>query len=140
MKNKLKFLLPSLLVFFILLSSSNLSYAQEDTGSIELSIKLTTGDRLGLYQTIVKVYQDNDEEPYVVVGFPEANPFLIESLPTGHKYIVDVFVNGMHAETAKIDVNGDEKLEMTLPTAGGYVFVVYYDDGQTPIEKSQSNY
>jgi len=134
MKNKLKIFLPSLIVFFIILSSSNLSFAQEDMGSLEIILKYTSGDRLGLYQTIVTVYQDNNEEPYVVVGFPETNPFLIDPLPIGHRYQVDVHVNGMLAETTKIDVDGDEKLEMFLPNAGGYVFVVYYDDGTTPVE------
>jgi len=74
MKNK--FLLPSLLVFFIIISSSNLSFAQEDTGSINVTIRYNTFDRIDTYQTVLKVYQDNNVDPFVVIGFPELNPIL----------------------------------------------------------------
>jgi len=125
------------LVFFFLISNSTTSFAQESMGSIELTIRYSTGDRLDLYQTTVKVYQDLDEEPFVTAGFPESNPFLIDPLPTGHKYKVEIYVNGMLGETTKIDVNGDEELEMFVPSAGGYVFVVYYDDKTTPIKDTK---
>ena len=134
MKNKSKFLLPCLLVFFIIISSSTLSFAQEDTGSIDVTVRYNTFDRIDTYAAVLKVYQDNNEEPFVVVGFPESNPVLIESLPLGHKYKVEVYVNGMLGGFDKIDVNGDEKMEILIPPAGGMVFVALYNDKETPIE------
>ena len=89
MKNKSKFLLPSLLVFLIIISSSTLSYAQEDTGSIDVTVRYNTFDRVETYAAVLKVYQDNNDEPFTVVGFPESNPVLIESLPLGHEYKVE---------------------------------------------------
>ena len=134
MKNKSKFLLPSFLVFFIIISSSNLSFAEEDTGSIYVTMRYNTLDRIDTYATTVKVYQDDNDEPFVVVGFPESNPTLIESLPLGHKYKVEVYVNGMLGGFNKIDVNGDEKMEVLIPPSGGMVFRVTYSDSSTPIE------
>ena len=135
MKNKSKFLLPSFLVFFIIISSSNLSYAQEDTGSIYVTMRYNTLDRIDTYATTVKVYQDDNDEPFVVVGFPESNPVLIESLPLGHKYKVEVYVNGMLGGSDKIDVNGDEEMEILIPPSGGMVFRAFYSDKATPIER-----
>ena len=135
MKNKSKFLLPSFLVFFIIISSSNLSFAQEDTGSIYVTMRYNTLDRIDTYATTVKVYQDDNDEPFVVVGFPESNPVLIESLPLGHKYKVEVYVNGMLGGSDKIDVNGDEEMEILIPPSGGMVFRAFYSDKATPIER-----
>ena len=134
MKNKSKFLLPSFLVFFIIISSSTLSFAEEDTGSIYVTMRYNTYDRIDTYAATVKVYQDNNEDPFVIIGFPESNPILIESLPLGHKYKVEVYVNGMFGGFNKIDVNGDEEMEVLIPPSGGMVFRVTYSDSSTPIE------
>ena len=116
MKNKLKFLLPSLLVFFIIISSANLSFAQEDTGSITTYIKYNTFEKIDTYAANLKIYQDDNEDPFLVIGFPESNPVIIDSLPLGHEYKVDVYVNGMFGGSKKVDVNGDEEIEIIIPT------------------------
>jgi len=95
MKNKLKILLSSLLVFFIIITNTNLSFAQEDTGSIDVYVQYNSFEKIDTYAATLKVYQDNNEEPYVVIGFPESNPIMIDSLPLGHEYKVEVYVNGM---------------------------------------------
>ena len=133
MKNKLKITLPSLLVFFIILSSANTSFAQEDTGSINVLIKYNTFDKIDTYAANVKVYQDDDTEAFVVIGFPELNPVFIDSLPIGHEYKVDVYVNGMFGGSNKIIVNGDEELQVIISPAGGMVFEALYSDGSTPV-------
>jgi len=133
MKNKLKFLLPSLLVFFIIISSANLSFAQEDTGSIDVYIQYNTFEKVETYALTLKVYQDNNEDPFVVIGFPESNPIMIDSLPLGHKYKVEVYVNGMLGNSKKIDVSGNEEMEIIIPTAGGMLFRVLYNDGSTTV-------
>ncbi|MEK0343276.1 MAG: pentapeptide repeat-containing protein [Nitrosopumilus sp.] len=133
MKNKLKFLLPSLLVFFIIISSASLSFAQEDTGSIDVIIRYNTFDKIDTYAAVLKVYQDNNKDPFVVIRFPESNPIMIDSLPLGHKYKVEVYVNGMLAGSEKIDVNGNEEMEIIIPTSGGMIFRAVYNDGSTAI-------
>ncbi len=70
MKSELKFLLSGLLVLFIIISSANLSFAQEDTGSINVYIQYNTFEKVETYALTLKVYQDNNEDPFVVIGFP----------------------------------------------------------------------
>lgn len=91
---KSKFLLLILLIFFVTVIPT-LAIAEEDTGSITVDLKYQTGDRLDTYQTVLKIFQDYDEIPYVIVEFPKTNPILIDSLLLGHKYKVDVYVTGM---------------------------------------------
>ena len=87
-----KFLLVPILVFFFDITGSTLSFAEE-TGAIELEIKYTNLDRISNYQTVLQVFQDNGDSPYLTIEFPESNPYLIDSLPLGHKYTVTVYVN-----------------------------------------------
>ena len=44
-----------------------LANAEEDMGSITADLKYQTGDRLDTYQTVLKIFQNDDEIPYVVV-------------------------------------------------------------------------
>jgi len=134
MKNKLQFLLPSFLVFFIIISSSTLSYAQEDTGSIDVTIRYNTLDRTDTYAMTLKVYQDLNEDPFVVIGFPETNPVMIDSLPLGHKYKVEAYVNGMLGGAGKIEVNGDEEMVILIPPSAGMVFRAFWNDKSTAID------
>ena len=131
---KFKSLLLTLLIFFLIIIVPILSVAEEDTGSIRIDLKTQSGDRLDTYQTVLKIFQDDDENPYVVVEFPEINPILIDSLPLGYKYKVEVYVNGMLSATTKIVVDGEKELTMHVPAQGGMRFVILYDDGETPIE------
>jgi len=126
-------LLPSFLVFFIIISSSTLSYAQEDAGSIDVTIRYNTLDRADTYAMTLKVYQDLNEDPFVVIGFPETNPVMVDSLPLGHEYKVEVYVNGMLSGYDKIEVNGDEEMEILIPPAGGMVFRALWNDKSTTV-------
>ena len=129
-----KFLIVSLIVFFFVIVGLPISFAEE-TGSIKVEIKYTNGDKLNTWQTTVKVLQDDGDYSYVVVENPKTNPFLIDSLPLGHKYTVEVYVNSMFAGTSFLNLEEKEgKLNVVIPLSGGYRFVVLYNDGQTPIE------
>ena len=134
MKNKLQFLLPSFLVFFIIISSSTLSYAQEDTGSIDVTIRYNTLDRTDTYAMTLKVYQDLNKDPLIVIGFPETNPVMIDSLPLGHKYKVEAYVNGMLGGSGKIEVNGDEEMQILIPPSAGMVFRAFWSDKSAAID------
>ena len=129
-----KFLLVPLLVFFFIITGSTLSFGEE-TGSIEVAIKYTNGDKLNTWQTIVKVLQDGGDDAYTIIENSKTNPFLIKSLPLGHKYTVEVYVNNMFAGSSFLNLEeGEAELNVIIPIAGGYRFVVLYDDGETPIE------
>jgi len=130
-----KFLLVPILVFFFAITGSTLSFAEE-MGSIEVEIEYTNGDKLNTWQTTVKVLQDDGDDAYTIIENPKTNPFLIESLPLGYKYTVEVYVNNMFAQSSflkKLE-ESEAKLKVIIPLSGGYRFFVLYDDGQTPIK------
>ncbi len=119
----------------LVLLNMDLSFAQE-TGSIEVEIRFTNQDRISNWQTVLEVYQDNNQAPFTTIEFPDSNPYVIESLPLGHKYTVKVFVNNMYAGEgfiSKLD-KPTSQLDINIPLQGGIRFVVLYNDGQTPIE------
>jgi len=129
-----KFLLATLLVFFLVLTESPLSFAEE-TGSIKVDIKYINGDRLDTWQTTIQVFQDNSDTSFVTIESPKFNPYLIDSLPLGHKYTAKVYVNNMFAGESFLNLEeSEEHLAIGIPLSGGMKFLVYYDDGQTPIE------
>jgi len=129
-----KFLLVSLIVFFFVIVGLPISFAEE-MGSIEIEIKYTNFDRINNYQTVLQVFQDEGDSPYVTIEFPESNPYLIDSLPLGHKYTVEIYVNNMFAGTAFLNLEETEgQIKTTIPLQGGYRFIVFYNDDETPIE------
>jgi len=129
-----KFLLVSLLVFFFVIVGLPISFAEE-MGSIEIEIKYTNFDRINNYQTVLQVFQDEGDSPYVTIEFPESNPYVIDSLPLGHKYTVEIYVNNMFAGTAFLNLEETEgQIKTTIPLQGGYRFIVFYNDDETPIE------
>ncbi len=79
-----KFLLVPILVFFFVIVGLPISFAEE-TGSIEIEIRYTNLDRINNYQTVLQVFQDDGDSPYVTIEFPESNPYLIDSLTLCHK-------------------------------------------------------
>ena len=132
---KSKFPLTASLIFFFIFTAPTLSVAQEDIGSITIDLKTQGGDRLGTYQTVLKIFQDDNKNPYAIVEFPELNPIRIDSLPLGHIYKVEVYVTGMFSSVAKISLQDkEEKVTMIVPGQGGMRFIILYDDAQTPIE------
>ena len=118
----------------MVLTESSLAFAEE-TGSIEVDIKFLNGDRLDTWQTTIQVFQDNSDTSYVSIESPKFNPYLIDSLPLGHKYTVKVYVNNMFAGQSFLNLEESEQhLPVNIPLSGGMRFIVFYDDAQTPIE------
>ncbi|HET6457381.1 MAG TPA: polysaccharide deacetylase family protein, partial [Nitrosopumilaceae archaeon] len=59
----------------------------------------------------------------------------IVSLPIGHKYKVELYANGMYANTDYVDLQSTQQvLDLTIPLPGGARFNVFYNDGLTPID------
>ena len=80
----------------LILLNPMLSFAEE-TGSINLEIKFVNNDRISNWQTVLKIFQGEDTNPYRIIEFPESNPYVIDSLPLDYKYTVEVYVNDMYA-------------------------------------------
>ena len=105
------------------------------TGELEIEIKYTSGDRLDTYQAKYLVYQDDDHTPILEKNL-ENNPDTLV-LPQGHDYTVEVYVNGIFAETSSVKLIDDyEKLEIGIPGSGGLKFNVFYADGETPVDNA----
>ncbi|MFB5609700.1 MAG: polysaccharide deacetylase family protein, partial [Nitrosarchaeum sp.] len=62
-----------------------------------------------------------------------SNPETI-SLPKGHTYKIEVYVNGIYGDVGYIDLKtNQEKININIPLSGGLQFNVFYKDGKTPI-------
>jgi len=114
------------------------AFSQTETGSIEITVKYTNQDRVSHSGIVVIVYQDKNEEPFHIVDEVNSNPFILDSLPLGHRYDVEVFINGMLAGQTFLNLQQlEEKREIGIPLSGGLRFTVFYNDGMTPIENSK---
>jgi len=118
----------------LILLNYPLSFAEE-TGSIDLQIKFVNNDRISNWQTVLKIFQDNDINPYRIIEFPESNPYVIDSLPLDYKYTVEVYVNDMYAGEGFLWLKDTTaQMDVTIPLQAGMQFFVYYSDGYTPIQ------
>jgi len=119
----------------LILLNTPLSFAEE-TGSIDLEIKYENNDRISNWQTVLKIFQDDDEiNPYRIIEIPKSNPYVIDSLPLDHKYTVKIYVNDMYAGEEFLWLKDTKvKMNVLIPLQAGMQFVVYYNDGSTPIQ------
>ncbi|MGH9921224.1 MAG: polysaccharide deacetylase family protein [Nitrososphaerales archaeon] len=130
----MKYLIIAALVSILMYPS--VSYAEQNTGSLEIGIQYTNGDRVAPSEMVYKVYQDTHSNLFKTVERPSSNPYYLTSLPLNYKYIVEVYVNDMYSGTGSADLatNKTEDLTIKIPLSGGFRFNVFYDDGNTPIE------
>jgi len=115
------------MVVITLIFQNPITSFAEETGTIELDLKFQNGDRVVTYQTVLEIFQDNIDEPYQIIEFPESNPYVIESLPLGHTYTVKVYLNDMFAEQSFIILDEPkEKLEMFVPLQTSHLLFVLF--------------
>ncbi|MFQ5476614.1 MAG: pentapeptide repeat-containing protein [Nitrosopumilus sp.] len=132
--NKSIYMFSMIVLITLILQNIPTSFGEE-VGNIRLDLAYENGDRVDTWQTTLKIFQDNSEEPFAVVDFPNSNPYEIKALPLDHKYDVEVFVNDMFAEERYVFLDEpEEELKILLPLSAGSQIVVYHNDGQTPIE------
>ena len=112
-------------------SFTTTSYSESDTGSIEVEVKYTNTDRVDFNGMKFVVYQDFDKEPFLLQG-ATSNPYTIDSLPIGHKYKVEVYVNSMYGAVAYDLQTNEDKVELTIPLSGGLRIYVTYENGEKP--------
>lgn len=111
------------------------AFAQEKTGSLEVFIKNESNDKVVPFEVSVKIFKDFENTPFKEISTLEENPFTISSLPLGHRYRVEVYMNNMYADVGYVDLQkSQEKLEMTIKNTGGMRLSVFYKDGETPLE------
>lgn len=121
-------------VIFTLVLQINSAYSEE-LQTLQIEIKYTNGDRIDAYQSMYKIYQDNEQTPIIEEKFTK-NPNSI-NLPQDHRYKVEVYVNGMYSEVGYIELkNEPKKLDINIPLPGGIKFNVFFEDGETPIENA----
>lgn len=124
-----------LLASLAMLAVFALPYAHaEQDGSIAVSLSYPNGDIADYTTASLKIYQDSTSLPYRLVDSLTGNPFNIVSLPVGHKYKIETYVNGLHASDTYADLQGPHAdAEAKLPLPGGMRLDVYYNDGVTPL-------
>ncbi len=106
----------------------------EQNGSLTMNIKYPNGDRVGAYDTSLKIYQDSNLVPYEELKSISGNPYTIESLPLYHQYKIETYVGGMLSSTNLVTHDSPEQdLDVNIPDGGSMVVSVYYNDGETPI-------
>ncbi len=124
-----------LLALIPLLLQPGMTYSEEATGSLEITVQYVNGDRLSPSEMVLQVYQDTHKDVFKTLDPPPSNPYYLTDLPLNHKYTLEVYVNSMYSGVGSVDLKTvDAKLELTIPPSGGFRFNVFYDDGVTPIE------
>lgn len=130
---KMKKPILAILVFFIILSFVPQSFSQQ-TGSIEIEVKYTNGDRVDFNETSLVIYQDSHKDPIMKKTMTK-NPEIIESLAIGHRYKIETFVNNIYGSTIFVDLReAKQRVDVSVPLSGGLQLVVFFNNGQTPIE------
>ncbi|HEX5458053.1 MAG TPA: spherulation-specific family 4 protein [Candidatus Nitrosotalea sp.] len=110
-----------------------------DVGSVSATVSYPTGDRAYTYGVSLKIYQDSSQSIYRNIDSISDNPFVIDSLPLGHTYKIEIYANGMCAdiEYVRLDQGSQnlahKNLILHLAPPGGMRPNVFYNDGVTPI-------
>jgi peptidoglycan/xylan/chitin deacetylase (PgdA/CDA1 family) len=125
----------ALILIALLLGTPVLSFAQQSTGSIEVDLKYQNGDRINaLDSATLKIYQDSTTTIYKEITSITSNPYAITSLPIGHKYKIEEYINSMYAGVGILNLQkSQDKLDITTPSPGGIRITAYYSDAATPI-------
>lgn len=110
------------------------AFAQQSTGTIDVFIKSENNDRVFPQGVTIKVFKDLESLPIQEILSVENNPLSISSLPLGHRYSIEVYVNSMYAGVGFVDLQkSKQSTEITIKNMGGMRLNVFYNDGQTPL-------
>lgn len=107
-------------------------YAQEKTGSLDVYIKNEKNERVTPEGITIKIFKNQEKTPIQEITSLQSNPFNL-SLPLGHRYGIEVYVNSLYADTAFVDLQKNQSIEIPIKNAGGLLLNVYYKDGETPL-------
>lgn len=128
-KTSIIFLAIAFLIFIPIIS-----HQEQNTGSVEVTIKNESGDRVTPDSLSLKVYQDFASVPFKEISSIVDNPFIVNSLPLGHRYKFEVYMNNLYGDVAFIDLQkSQDKVEITIKNTGGMRLSVFFSDGETPL-------
>ena len=104
-----------------------------DDGSLEVTVLDLNDDLIDHWGLSVEVYQNNSKEVYLELD-PAANPFVIDSLPLGHTYVIDVFRHDMFGGFSKVKMSEPaQKTTTKIYGLAGIEFeILYSDDSPIP--------
>jgi peptidoglycan/xylan/chitin deacetylase (PgdA/CDA1 family) len=110
------------------------SYQQQSTGSVDITVTSENGDRVTPDNLMVRVYRDFDSIPFKEITTVTSVPIVVDSLPLGHKYKFEVYMNDLYGDAAFVDLQKThEAVDVTIKNAGGLRLSVFYSDGETPL-------
>ena len=117
--------LIALVVIFTTILAATPSFGQSQTGSIQLNVFYTNGDRVDNNGLVLKIYQDSNTTVYRTIQ-PNSYPTIIDSLPINHKYTIYTFRDSMFAGSDYVDLKDSfEKIDTNIPLDGGIRFNVF---------------
>ena len=120
--------LKILLSLLLLLAIAFPPIFADDTGSLEVTVLDLNDDLIAHWGLSVEVYQNNSKEIYLELN-PAANPFVIDSLPLGHTYVVDVFRHDMFGGFSKVKMSEPtQQITTKIYSLAGVEFEVLYSD------------
>ncbi len=122
-------------LMFVCMITIPQAFAQEKTGSIDVFVKNTNGDRVAPVGMSIKIFKDLESKPLKEINPLEQNPISISSLPLGHRYKIEIYANSMYSDVGFVDLQkNQEKVDLTIKNAGGLRLNVFYNDAQTPLD------
>ena len=124
------FLLAIAFLIFVPISS----YQEQGTGTVDITVMSENGDRVTPDNLMVRVYQDFDSVPFKEIATVTSIPIVVDSLPLGHKYKFEVYMNDLYGDAAFVDLQKThDAVDVTIKNAGGLRLSVFYNDGETPL-------
>ena len=108
-------------------------FADDDTGSLEVTVLDLNDDLIDHWGLSVEVYQNNSKEIYLQLN-PAANPFIIDSLPLDNTYVIDVYRHDMFGGFSKVKMSEPAQQTTTkiFGLAGIEFEVLYRDNSPIP--------
>lgn len=134
------------MLIFLILTSSIFLYllpqhavnAQSETGSVQIFVHEIMGDKVPSSSLAVNLYDITNGYHVSVRNMSTvyANPFLINSIPTGHKYLVDILRDGICASMSYLEINDKKTVydDVGIMTEGKIRVEVLANDGYTQLQ------
>ena len=126
-----------LLIIGLLSLSGFHSVAFGQNTDLQIELTYPNGDRASLSNTDL-VITSNDNSIHQELAGVYGDPYFITQLPVDTKYELLVYVNDMLAGTKYISLNDktEQPIKIPINPSVGMKFVVYYEDGKTPIKNA----
>lgn len=106
----------------------------DSSGTVEISLRYTNGDRISSNFVEIKIFQENSNEAIQIINERNSESTYITELKIFEKYRMDIFINGIFSGSKNFELkNKYEYLDVSIPLSNGLSFNVLYNDNSTPI-------